>query len=64
VYGKKLKAPKTKNGIRDVDVPESLAAILRKYVAGKRPGMLLFKSRSGNPLQQRNINRDWLHPIS
>ena len=24
---------------------------------------LLFKSRSGNRLQQRNINRDWLHPI-
>ncbi len=63
VYGRKLKAPKTKNGIRDVDVPESLATILRKYFAGKRPGTLLFKSRSGNPLQQRNINRDWLHPI-
>src|SRR5205807_7088069 len=38
-------------------------SILRKYFAGKRPGTLLFKSRSGNPLQQRNINRDWLHLI-
>jgi integrase len=63
VYMKKLKAPKTKNGIRDVDVPESLAAILRQYVASKKPGKLLFASRSGNPLSQRNINRDWLHPI-
>jgi integrase len=63
VYHKKLKAPKTKNGIRDVDVPECLAAILREYVAGKKPGTLLFKSRRGNPLQQQNISRDWLHPV-
>jgi integrase len=63
VYAKKLKAPKTKNGIRDVDVPEALAKVLRQYVAGKKSGTLLFKSRKGNPLQQRNINRDWLHPL-
>jgi len=63
VYGKKLKAPKTKNGIRDVDVPEVLAAVLRKYIAGRKVGRLLFVSRKGNPLLQRNINRDWLHPI-
>jgi integrase len=63
VYGGKLKAPKTKNGIRDVDVPEALAKVLRQYVAGKETGTLLFKSRDGNPLQQRNINRDWLHPL-
>jgi integrase len=63
VYMKRFKTPKTKNGIRDVDVPESLAAILRQYVAGRKPSKLLFASRSGNPLSQRNINRDWLHPI-
>jgi len=62
-YGKKLKAPKTKNGKRDVDVPECLAVVLRQYVAGREHGTLLFKSRNSNPLLQRNINRDWLHPI-
>ena len=62
-YEAKLKPPKTKNGKRDVDVPESLAAIFREYLADKQPGTLLFSSRNGRPLLQRNINRDWLHPI-
>lgn len=62
-YGTILKPPKTKNGKRDVDVPESLAAIFRAYLAGKRLGALLFSSHTGRPLLQRNINRDWLHPI-
>ena len=63
VYESKLKQPKTKNGKREVDVPESLAATFREYLAGKLPGTLLFSSRTGRPLLQRNINRDWLHPI-
>ena len=63
VYTNKLKPPKTKNGIREVDVPESLAAVLREYLAGRKSGKLLFASRKGNPLLQRNINRDWLHRI-
>jgi len=63
VYESKFKQPKTKNGKREVDVPESVAAIFREYLAGKPPGTLLFSSRSGRPLLQRNINRDWLHPI-
>jgi integrase len=63
VYETKLKPPKTKNGNRDVDLPESLAAIFREYLAGKRPETLLFASRNGRSLLQRNINRDWLHPI-
>lgn len=63
VYINQLKSPKTKNGIRDVDVPESLAAVLREYLAGRKSGKLLFASRKGNPLLQRNINRDWLHRI-
>ena len=62
-YEAKLKPPKTKNGKRDVDVPESLAAIFREYLADKQPGTLLFSSRNGRPLLQRNINRDWLHPL-
>lgn len=63
VYINRLKPPKTKNGIRDVDVPESLATVFKQYVADKPSGKLLFASRNGNPLLQRNINRDWLHRI-
>ena len=58
-----VKTTKDQNGIRDVDVPESLAAVLKEYVAGRKSGKLLFVSREGNPLLQRNINRDWLHRI-
>jgi hypothetical protein len=63
LYGARFKNPKTKNGKRDVDVPESLAATFREYLAGRKSGNLLFSTRSGGPLLQRNLNRDWLHPI-
>jgi len=48
---------------RGLGVPKSLAAIFKEYLAGKQPGTLLFSSRNGRRLLQRNINRDWLHPI-
>lgn len=47
--------PKTPSAIREVDVPESLAARLRKLAAGK-PGYL-FPTASGKPLGQRNVLR-------
>lgn len=39
------------------------AAILREYIANKPSGLLLRSSRDGGPLLQRNINRDFLHPV-
>ena len=48
--------PKTPSAIREVDVPEPLAALLRKYVAGKS-GCYLFATRSGRPMAQRNLHR-------
>jgi integrase len=47
--------PKTVNAIRVVDIPEELASVLREYTAGKSG--LLFATRKGGPLSQRNVIR-------
>jgi integrase len=47
--------PKTPNSVRDVDVPEELARVLRKYAAGKTG--YLFATSTGRPLSQRNVLR-------
>jgi hypothetical protein len=47
--------PKTPNSVRDVDVPEALARVLRNYAAGKTG--YLFAASSGRPLSQRNVLR-------
>lgn len=47
--------PKTPSAIREVDVPEPLAAFLREYLAGKSG--YLFATRSGRPMAQRNLHR-------
>jgi integrase len=48
-------APKTSNAIRAVDIPETLACVVRSYVAGISG--YLFATAQGNPLQQRNVLR-------
>ncbi len=55
VWGCKIQEPKTSNAVRVVDVPESLARVLRDYIE-KRSG-LLFATRDGKPLSQRNVLR-------
>jgi integrase len=47
--------PKTLNAIRLIDVPESLAKILRKNFAGTHG--YLFSTAQGRPLQARNVLR-------
>lgn len=47
--------PKTPAAIREVDIAEKLAALLRAYAEG-RTGYL-FATRSGRPLAQRNVHR-------
>lgn len=47
--------PKTPAAIREVDVAEPLAELLRVYAVG-RTGYL-FATRSGRPLAQRNVHR-------
>jgi integrase len=48
-------APKTPAAVRDVDVPEVLAQVLRAFAAGKTG--YLFATKSGRPLGQRNALR-------
>jgi integrase len=48
-------SPKTANAVRVVDIPEPLAKVLREYTAGKNG--LLFATRTGGPLSQRNVRR-------
>ena len=47
--------PKTPAAIREVDIAEPLAALLRVYAEG-RTGYL-FATRSGRPVAQRNVHR-------
>jgi integrase len=53
---------KTKNGIREVDLCPSLAAMLKEYV-GLRTSGLLFCTSTGAQLLQANTLQDSLHPI-
>src|SRR5258708_1942001 len=53
---------KTKNGIREVDLCPSLAAMLKEY-AGLRTSGLLFCTSTGAQLLQANTLQDSLHPI-
>ena len=46
-------APKTLNGIRPVDIPESLAQVLRRYIKGRKGH--LFTTRAGRLLDSRNV---------
>jgi integrase len=57
-----VQAPKTDNAIREIDVPSSLAALLKASV-GDRTSGFLFESESGRPLTQRNVLRDGLGKI-
>jgi integrase len=50
-------SPKTSNAIRVVDVPEVLAQVLRNYIKGKTG--LLFATKQGKPLSQRNVLRSF-----
>jgi integrase len=53
---------KTQNGVRDIDLHSSIAAMLRTF-AGSRTSGFLFCSKNGKPLLQSNILRHWLHPL-
>ena len=48
-------SPKTPAAVRDIDIAEPLAALLRTYAEVKTG--LLFATRSGRPLSQRNVHR-------
>jgi integrase len=47
--------PKTPAAVREIDIAEPLAALLKVYAEGKSG--YLFATKSGCPLEQRNVNR-------
>jgi integrase len=55
IWRGKEQEPKTPNAIRVIDIPETLAQVLRTYVAGKSG--YLFATAKGRPLQPRNVLR-------
>jgi integrase len=54
--------PKSPAAVRDVDIPEKLAALLAAFVGDRKDG-LLFCTAGGKPLCPRNVLRDVLHPV-
>jgi integrase len=62
VWRGKEQDPKTPAGVRDVDIPKELAALLSEFVGDRKDGFL-FRSASGKPLSPRNLLRDSLHPV-
>lgn len=57
--------PKTLNAVRDIDVAPKLANAVKRYIADQnfKKSTYLFQTSSGEPLSQRNVLRDSLHPI-
>ena len=53
---------KSENGIRDIDLPTLIAAMLKEF-SGNRTSGLLFCSKNGLPLLQSNVLRLSLHPL-
>jgi integrase len=58
IWGGKEQLPKTPNAIREIDIADPLAHLLREQVAGKAG--YLFGTSTGKPMQQRNV-LGWLH---
>jgi hypothetical protein len=55
IWRGKEQQPKTPNAVREIDLPEPLAGMLRGYVTNKSG--YLFAVSSGTPLGQRNVLR-------
>jgi integrase len=57
--------PKTVTAVRDIDVAPELANAVKRYIEsrGFNKSTYLFQTSRGEPLSQRNVLRDSLHPI-
>ena len=62
VYNGRLQTPKTRAGVREVDLAPEIAAMLGEYLRDRKTGFF-FRSASGGTLGQSNILRRDLHPI-
>jgi integrase len=57
IWKKNDQRPKTPASVRDIDIPEQLAALVREYLATIPAGHYLFATASGKPMSQRNTLR-------
>jgi integrase len=57
IWKGKDQPPKTASAVREVDIVEELAALVREYIANIPAGCYLFATASGTPLSQRNALR-------
>jgi len=55
---------KTKNGIREVDLCPSLAAMLKEYVGLRTSGLLFCTSTGGAQLRRRTLSKTASTPSS
>ncbi len=60
-YRDEEQAPKTPAAVRTIDIAAPLAVVLAAYAEGKTG--LLFATRSGRPLSQRNVHRAAGHAL-
>jgi len=57
-----LQSPKTKNGVREVDLHSSLAVALHSLITNRETGFV-FQNENGGPLHQSNLLRREFHPL-
>ena len=62
VWNGSLQTPKTKAGVREVDLPANIAQLLTAFIGDRKSGFV-FRSSNGSPLGQSNVLRRNLHPI-
>jgi integrase len=62
IWNGRLQSPKTKSGIREVDLAWPAAAMLEHFIDGRKGGFI-FRSSNGSALAQSNVLRRSLHPI-
>ena len=54
--------PKTRKGVRQIDIDPCLAEMLRRHIGDKKAGRV-FEARNGSPLSGDNILKRVLHPL-
>ena len=62
IWNGRLQSPKTRNGIREVDLAAPVAAMLENFIGGRRTGFI-FRTSTGSALAQSNVLRRSLHLI-
>jgi integrase len=61
IYKGKEVPPKTKAGFREIFIDDSTVAVLAAHIEGQTG--LVFKTRNGTPLANREVVFDHLHPV-